>query len=282
MEGDKATQGDSDAAHELKTRNQFELQIKPVNAKTEHTVKLKLRNEDTVLAVLGFLAIVFGLIEQDKFFHSDYHSSSTCDALRVVVMLLSAMSCVIVIRRYRTLLRLQKVRQKLSQGDTLISSKLYRMMGLELVINMAHCPPKMDWTFDVETMKFTMTYSVDTIMTMLLMLRVYLIVRLFSEYSKFMARRAEMVMRWYGLEASTPFAVKGYIYENPLLSVGIIFGSMSVFWSIIVMLFEQPDRHYNAHYADTKGFDSTLATSVLDDFSNCLWMVFVTTTTGKA
>jgi hypothetical protein len=248
--------------------------------KLEHTVKLKLKKEDSVLAMLGSTAIAVGLTEQDQFFSSDYEGSNLCDGLRLCVMLLSAVSCLIVIRRYVSLLELQKIRQQLSHSDNLISSKLYRMMSGELLVNMLHSPPGVNLTFDVEMMNFKMTYSLDSVMTLFLLMRIYLIVRLFSEYSKFMQQRAEMVLRWNGTEATTAFAVKGYIYENPLLSVALIFVGMSAMWSVVVMLFEQPDRHYYASYAEEKGID-VIGTSSLNSFYNCLWVVFVTTTTGK-
>lgn len=257
------------------------LSIQAVDRKLEQTVKLRLRKEDTILAMLGSTAIVVGLVEHDQFFSNDYETSTVCDGLRLIVMLISAISCLMVFRRYRLFLQLEKIRQKFSQGDTLVSSKLHRIMGVEMLVNLLHCPPGLNATFTVQSMNFTMTYSYNAFLTIFLLLRVYLVIRLFSAYSKFMQQRAEMVMRWYGMDASTVFAVKGYIYENPLISVVVILGAMSVFWSAIVLLIEQPDRHYDAHYAKTKEMDSTIQSSSLDSFTNCLWMVFVTTTTGK-
>lgn len=266
---------------EDKSTLNYGFKLQSVDRNLEQTVKLKLRKEDTILALLGTSAIIIGLAEQDQFFNQDNQGSMICDGLRLAVMLLSAVSCFMVIRRYRTLLHLQKIRQKFSQADTLVSSKLHRMMGLELLINIAHCPPGLDATFKAEMLNFYVTYSYNMIMTICLLFRIYLVIRLFSEYSKFMQQRSEMVLRWYGLEASTSFAVKGFIYENPLLSVAVIFAGASMFWSVLVMLFEEPDRHYGANYAKMKDMPSTTQSSSLDSFTNCLWMIFVTTTTGK-
>lgn len=257
------------------------LELQPINRTVEHIIKLKLRREDTVLAFLGTTAIVIGLIEEDRFYRDDYRESTLGNVMRLMVMGLSLISCALIVRRYRSLLQLQKSRSKLDESDGLVSSKLYRLMLLELAINITHCPPLLNATFEVPMMDFNVTYSVNSIFAMVLLLRLYLIVRLFSEYSKFMQQKAEMVLRWHGMEASTSFAVKGFINDHPLLSVAIIFASLSVLWSVIVLLLEQPDRHYESKYAEERGYD-VITKSSLKDFANCLWMVFVTTTTGNS
>lgn len=256
------------------------LSLRPIDRKLESEIKLRLREEDTVLAILGSTSIALGLVEEAKFFASDYQGNVSCDLMRMVLLLLSVMSCVAVVRRYKSLLSLQKVRQKVSNADTIYSSKLYRLMIVELLINAAHCPPGLNQTFKVQMLEFTMMYSVNTFVSFVLLLKLYLVVRLFSKYSKFMQARAEMIMRWYGQEASTTFAIRGYIFEHPLLSVGVIFASLSVLWSVIILLLEQPARNYDTIYARERGYDLVTESS-LSDFSNCLWMIFVTTTTGK-
>jgi hypothetical protein len=250
-----------------------------VNRRLENDVKLKLRKEDTTLAFLGSTAIVIGMIEEDRYFSQDNQSDIVSDAMRLTVLLLSVVSCFMVARRYKVLLQLLKVRQKLNDDDTLLTSKLYRVMLLEMAVNLVHCPPGLNTTFELETLRFSMTYSVDSMLCLVMLSRLYLIVRLFTQYSKFSQAKAEMILRWYGEEASTAFAVKAFIYENALVSIAFIFTFMSVIWSIFILLLERPDR-----YSDElcPGDECSVVTkSSLNSFPNSMWVVFVTTTTGK-
>lgn len=256
------------------------LESQPVNRILEQRIRLKLRNEDTVLAFMGSLAVIIGFVEEDRFFTENYKGNLLCDVMRMLLMVLSVVSCIMVVRRYLTLVALLKVKKRLSKDDNILSSGLFRAMLGEIFINFVHCPPGLDTTFEVEMLQFTVIYSVDSIFTLALLLRLYLVVRLFSAYSKFMEPRAEMILRWHGMETTTKFAVKGFIYEHPLLSVVCIFTSLSVLWSMIVLLLEQPARHYDNEYAEQRGYESVTESS-LNSFSSCLWMVFVTTTTGN-
>lgn len=256
--------------------------ISLVNRRLENEVKLKLRKEDTILAFLASTAIVIGMIEEDRYFSQDNQSDTISDAMRLAVLLLSVVSCFMLARRYKVLLQLQKVRKKLNDDDTLLTSKLYRVMLVEMAVNLVHCPPGLNTTFELESLRFSMTYSADSMLCLVMLSRLYLIVRLFTQYSKFSQAKAEMILRWYGEEASTAFAVKAFIYERALVSIAFIFTFMSVIWSIFILILERPDRYSDELCPDPYVDECSVVTkSNLNSFANSLWVVFVTTTTGK-
>jgi hypothetical protein len=253
------------------------LATQPISHYLEQQVRLQLRKQETVLGVLGATAVIIGVVEEDRFISEGYRGDILGNMMRMTVFLISVFCCVLIVKRYKSLLFLNKVQSKLTRTDTLYSSKLYRGMLVELAVNLIHCPPGLDVTFDVEMQNFTMTYSVDTWICIVLLLRLYLVVRLFPVYSRFMQQRAALILRLHGQETSTSFAVKAFIHKSPMLSAMIVCMVFSVQCAVILLLLEQPDRHYSLHDAKLMGVD-TVMESPLRHFWNCLWMVFVATT----
>jgi hypothetical protein len=57
-------------------------------------------------------------------------------------------------------------------------------MIVELMILAIHMPPWIDYTIEMNNMGITVKYSLDSLMTFLMLMRFYLVIRLLTKYTK--------------------------------------------------------------------------------------------------
>ena len=120
----------------------------------------------------------------------------------------------------------------------LLRTRFFRTFLIEVIVNSIHCPPFIDSKFTMTQINFPLTYSLDLILSNLMLLRIYLGFRLFAHYSKW---RSELSMKYCemeGCEANTVFAMKASLKESPYLSLLIAFIVSSVILGVPVKNFE--------------------------------------------
>jgi len=71
-----------------------------------------------------------------------------------------------------------------SLGETFISSREFKMLLLTNLVNIFHSPPYFEEYFVSNTTYYTTRYSMSTIMSNLMFLRFYLILRLIPNLSQ--------------------------------------------------------------------------------------------------
>lgn len=236
--------------------------------------KHRIKQLDGGLALAALLSIIFATYSENYFFNNDYRPDHVVNALRSFVSILT--SFLILLIFYRTLLCLKLMRAK-GQCDamgSLFSTGLYKQLILELLVFGVHCPPGLNSTFKTSVMCYTIEYSWDTVLTFVVLLRSYLIMRMLFTNSIYYTARAEWVLKAHNLNLSTSFAVKAYIQSRPMLTVSVVFILASVFWAELLLLAEKPDREMECKSRETGTVESDL-----DTFWQCFWLTFVTTST---
>ena len=161
---------------------------------------------------------------------------------------------------------------KAKVGVNILKTSYFRGFLGEVFINMIHCPPFMDSTFSFTQIDYTVTYSLDLILSNLMIVRIYLALRLFAHYTKW---RSEIAMKYCekeGCEANTVFAMKASLKESPYLSLLIAFLLSSLLLGIPVMNFENPLNEY----LNLLGGGASAQTFSL---WNSVWYVVITMTT---
>jgi hypothetical protein len=59
-------------------------------------------------------------------------------------------------------------------------------MLIEILVNVVHCPPRIDFSFQVNNFSRQIVLSIDGICMCIMLLRVYLLSKLFAHYSKWL------------------------------------------------------------------------------------------------
>lgn len=194
-------------------------------------------------------------------------STPLTQTLRTVVsvstLILMIPICLHMIINYR----IATLTGKCKVGENVLKTKYFKIFLLEVLLNSIHSPPFIDYTFTVEQIGYYMTYSLDLILSNLMLVRIYLALRLFALYTKWKSPLSMKYCEIEGCEASTVFAVKASLKESPYLSLLIAFIMSAVILGIAVKNFEAPLNEMLL----SGGFDFTLW--------NGVWLIVITMTT---
>lgn len=243
--------------------------VPQVNKHLKRLVLEELKNDDNIIAVLAALSASFALAENEQTFYRIPENESYTLLLRLGIVIFSIASIFLVVRRYQMLLLLEVLKYTVGTKDTLFSTGIYKYMLLEIFINCIISPPGYDYYFEINTLGYTIIYSIDDIITFFILLRLYTILRLFSHHSIYTQSLAERICDRYGQSADTIFALKSFMKDSPFVGIIIVFFSISLFSAACMRISERPET--------TVG--DTVNSSKLENLSDNLWVVFYTTTT---
>ncbi|OMJ65574.1 hypothetical protein SteCoe_37969 [Stentor coeruleus] len=243
--------------------------VPQVNKHLKRLVLEELKNDDNILAVLAALSASFALAENEQTFYRIPESQSYTLLLRLGITIFSIASIFLIIRRYQMLLLLEVLKYTVGTKDTLFSTGIYKNMLLEIFINCIISPPGYDYYFEIDTLGYIITYSIDDIITFFILLRLYTILRLFSHHSIYTQSLAERICERYGHSADTTFALKSFMKDSPFTGIIIVFFSISLFSAACMRIAERPE---------TLASDEPVP-SKLENLSDNLWVIFYTTTT---
>jgi len=242
-------------------------------------LKSYIKHLDALLGVLALSSMLVSSSSENYFFDKGYTSDRLVIILRSFVSLATVFMIMMLCSRYSTTLKLLNAKRSPNDLVTLWSTGLYKKLAAELAVVVIHCPPGLDSTFEASVMNYSIEYSMDSFLSVFVLLRFYLCLRLIYLMSDYTSQRAEWVLHAHGLEVSSIFAVKAYIATKPLIAVGALFVLGTLFWSELLFLAEKPERkHVEMMCESSKVYHST-EHSDLNDFGTCYWLTFVTTAT---
>lgn len=69
-------------------------------------------------------------------------------------------------------------------GTSLFKTRFFRTFIIEVIFNSIHCPPTVDYVFEINQLDKKMKLSINTILSTLMIFRIYLVLRLFGHYTK--------------------------------------------------------------------------------------------------
>ena len=99
-----------------------------------------------------------------------------------------------------------------------------------------------------------------------MLFRFYLVLRLFSSYSRWTNEKAENVCKKYKTTASTMFAIKCEFKQRPYLMIAVGFLFFVISGALAIRVFEKP-------------YDGPKGTLDLDRVDNGMWLLIITMTT---
>ena len=109
-------------------------------------------------------------------------------------------------------------------------------------INLIHTPPYFEYQFVMTTLHFPVRYSFSVILSNLTFLRVYLLVRVFTTYSRWKNLESEESCEREGFQADFWFAIKSLMKQRPYLSIMFNFSVSVIVFGFAVRSFEMSVR----------------------------------------
>lgn len=137
-------------------------------------------------------------------------------------------------------------------------------MLFELVINLIHPIPYLEFEFDGRLLGQNIKYRFQTLMYALMFLKLYSFLRIIAAYTRYNNKMSDKYCEMYGGEADTAFALKAIQKDKPfyMLSFGLV--GISVMLGILLRMFEILDTVNGSDYAF---------------YTNGIWNVIVAMTT---
>lgn len=254
--------------HQIKKRKRlkpdqllFDVRIEDFNKTNKKFESLKLSEFTCAfLAGCGFCSAVLSSIELSDNFFTNVHL--ILSSITTAILLYS------IYRRTVCELKWEQARMIHSSADTLYTTKKYQVMLFEFIINLVHPTYGMQWqkcTNYNKVLEVEITYDLITIISCIMMIRVYHVIRCLFVISKYKTSRFRRLCKIYGAIPDNWFAFKCMMKEIPAsillcMSVfGLFVGSYALF------VFEYPTKQHG-------GKDFT-------KFGNAIWCVIATMST---
>ena len=156
-------------------------------------------------------------------------------------------------------------------GTSILKTKYFRTFIIEVVINLIHCPPGVHLVFELSQIDKKIIISLDTLLSTLMICRIYLVLRLFVHYTQWKSELAVEYCEMEGCEASTAFAMKAMLQTSPLQSLFLALMISSYLFGSALTNFERP---LNELTGDASAMDFSF-------IWNGMWLAAVTMTTGN-
>ena len=244
------------------------------NTKRAHQIrkyKKFLKYNDTTAAILGILGLFFAVEEYEIFFDHSYKPiySSTSDSVVYRTLVSITTAVVIWLLMVHSFIAYKLALEKgTSDADIgYFSSRNFKQLILEILVIGIHCPPTVDTYFEVYELDYALVYSVPGCLMCWMLLRFYLVFRLFAQYSKWTNELAEECCEPEGCEANTIFAMKAVLKEKPFFSLMILMSISALIFGLAVRHFERPFWYYNPNVLPTQNYDSVW---------NGMWLIMIT------
>lgn len=165
--------------------------------------------------------------------------------LRLIVTLTTIFLCFLIVFRYKANLQVEQCKKNFDYLDGLISSKLYIPMLIEISYCSMHVPPRFNLNLQLSQYEGKFVYTINMLLVLMMLGRIYLIWRLFISYSAWNNFRAETICKSCSCKGGVNFALKAELKERPYSVVaGVMIISILVF-GIALRNLERPFQHYS-------------------------------------
>ena len=140
---------------------------------------------------------------------------------------------------YQKEYKYQKVRGfKLEFNSSFSHSSQFKLMLLTNLVNIIHTPPYFEYQLVMTTLHYPVRYSLSLLLSNLIFLRVYLLVRIFTTYSSWKTLESEESCEREGFQADFWFAIKSLMKQRPYLSIMVNFFLSVLVFGFAVRSFE--------------------------------------------
>jgi len=229
-------------------------------------LKERLKNNDTFGAIISCLGLVLAWIENEIYFNNQNKSQITNHVMRGIVTGSCLITHYFIFQHYKLQLEIMKSRKIIFQGTSMLKSSLFPRYFLESVFNWIHCPPFLDVQFANEQFGIDFDLTLDAYLSVVMLGRLYIFLRLFDHYTFWTGERAIRVCRINGFLPDSKFAIKAYLKYKSVLMLALSMGLSIFLFGLALRTFERP-------------FVSNLRPLQFNSIWNALWCVVVTMTT---
>ena len=174
-------------------------------------------------------------------------TSCTCDgkgpdtdALKLATSASTALLLLVVGYRFSLEFKIMRLRRQLLPQETFWDTHLSQQLLVELVICGMHCPAYVYYSLTFPNLGGTIMYQLDSLLSVVMMLRVYLVFALFADLNGYASAQARVVERFNRITMGPSFTFRSLLADRPLQTVVLLFVVTLLMESYALHVFERP------------------------------------------
>ena len=237
----------------------------------------RLKKMDIILAILAVASIVIAFIENEIFISeivtdgvllkAKHQSNYLCYLMRIANLAIAVIMDVLLILRAKQQNNLFQLENGIPKTLSLHETNLLKYLLMEIVLCSIVSPPGVDFTFSGRMLDGVYTYSVDDLVNVFAMLKLYILLRLYLHFSPWTKMKAGEKGK---IDQSYSFTLRSDLKYRPFLVLGTGITILTIYSAVIVRTFERSFK--KADFYNSPDFD-------FDYFINSIWLMVITTTT---
>ena len=270
-----------------------ELNIHKSKSVYERT-RLKIKYVDVIIGLLAFCNIVITIVDNEIYIikNDEYYDktnelispknihimgkrklSSTENLCRFLNIFIVGFSVVFVVIRYSLLLKMLKLENKLSKYDGIVSSGLLWREIIEILFVVIFYPPFQNHTFSGTMLDLYFVYNINSLIVAFVILKCYLIIRVYSYFSKWTSDEAISLCNKYNVDSGLSFAFKAELTYRPYIALFFVTLVVISICAYFVRIGEYGVMDYQTQ-AKNLSEQNDLAYLL-----NCIWLIIITMVT---
>lgn len=182
-------------------------------------------------------------------------------------------SAILIVFRYKAVLKIDQIDQKLSKYDNLFNSNIYIYMIFEVFICLIFYPPFLRYILTGKQIGFLYSYSINSVISIVVLIKFYLICRIFMHYSRWTSDNAVSFCNKYKVKNGIHFAIKSEMKKRPFTVLSFLLVFLMVIFGFAMRTFEYGVFNPVHKSKGMKGSND------LQNLANCFWLIIVTMTT---
>ena len=256
--------------------------------------RLNVKYVDVIIGILAFSNIVITIIDNELYIikNDEYYDkknefitpqnikimgerkiSNKENICRIINIFIAFFTLIFVIIRYSLILKLRKLENKLSKYDNLISSGLLWREILEILFVIILYPPFLNNIIKGTMLDLYFVYNINSIVAAIVILKCYLIIRVYSYFSKWTSDEAISLCNKYNVESGLSFALKAELTYRPYIAIFLVTLIIVLICAYFVKIAE-----YGVMEFDTKSKNLSEEND-LAYLLNCIWLIIITMVT---
>lgn len=248
----------------IKANNHLPTKIEgKYNMEDVRKLKAQLKKNDSACVAISCTGLVIAWLESELFYSNLNVADTRCFVLRTLVTASCFVLHFFIYKHYKLRIEILKALRIIYRGTSFWDSNLVKYCFLESLVCWIHNLPGLDYELDMSPLGNNYFLSLNALISVLMLARLYIFLRLFDHYTFWTSERAVRVCRLMGFQPDTKFAVKALLKYKAIFMVSLSIGLSTIFFALLVRTFERDGN-------DNNNFKVIW---------NCMWCVIVTMAT---
>jgi len=225
--------------------------------------------------VIGFFGMALSISAAEMHVDEGYSASPAVYGLKAISSAFTCLLLVLLVLLYRAQLVAGKLHGELDSADTLYSTGMLNSLLLEMCLCALHCPVGLDSTVTFTNLGLTIRYTLDEVFGVLVLVRCYLLVRVFDDAAGFVTAQARVVAKWNRVNFGIGFTFRSMMERFPLRFVSLLMFVTTLSLAHALRVCERPVcRDWSNVVARCGPYEDSY-----EHYTTALWNIVITMTT---